>query len=104
MALSKPLRTSTGPATGYSCSDLACVCKNAAMLPVRELLSKYAAHKTTHLPDTPQGNEKAAAWTEAEVSNAMLMSCPRALSLQDFKTALIVIKPTSVDQATFALH
>lgn len=74
------------------------------MLPVRELLSNYAAQAAAHSTALPRAGDKAATWVEAEVGVAATTSCPRALCLQDFKSALAVIKPTSIDQASFALH
>ena len=111
-----PVTTHSAPpllAAGYSCSDLRGVCRSAAMLPVREVMTAHAAVLNAALA-CPSSSSSSGGGPDASVAetwadqgpadeSALRHLVPRALCLRDFIDALELIRPTDVDQDRFAL-
>lgn len=83
---------------GYSCSDLAAVCRDAALCPVRELMERCprfvaASPSDEENIDTEQQHKKVTDTFEL-----------RKLTLEDFIRAMERCRPSGEDQNTFAHH
>jgi SpoVK/Ycf46/Vps4 family AAA+-type ATPase len=79
----------TAAAAGYSCSDLAAVCRDAAMAPVRELMADSEG----------PGSDGSGSQPGEYMHSARL----RKLQVPDFMTALARNRPSSEDHASYAL-
>ena len=80
--------------TGYSCSDLGNVCKEAAMAPIKDLMTMFTSSN-----DNDEATLSSSLDTVAMDSASVSV---RRISSQDFIKALEVVRPTATDQQEFA--